>query len=123
MNPDSGQMKRHKINFAPSCHITACMTRILLLKTSVETEKFSFQGALIFDALARWSNDLLKETRPTGEVLPGSSSGPGCPVSCGAAVARHKTQNSFFKNSGFASGFFEGKPRGKTYKQKHLRRN
>jgi hypothetical protein len=89
------------------------MEEISLLKMGVVTEIVPFPGALIFKAPARWSKDPLQETRRAGEVFSHSQSGLAQAGCCGAKVAHRKMQNRFFKNSGFASGFFEGKPRGK----------
>jgi hypothetical protein len=100
---------------------TACRERVLLLNTNAETDEFPFHDGLTFYALARWSDDLL--TLPAGEVWPGSLSGPRRLAGGAERTTGRGLRNKFFKKSGFASGFFEGKPRGKTYKQKHLRKH
>jgi hypothetical protein len=99
---------------------TACRERVLLLNTNVETDE-TFHDGLTFYALARWSDDLL--TLPAGEVWPGSLSGPRRLAGGAEQTTGRGLRDKFFKKSGFASGFFEGKPRGKTYKQKHLRKH
>ena len=106
-------MKPYKNIFPSQNHFTACMARATLLETSDETEKFPLAGALILNALTRWSRDLQQDTQPTGEVLPGPSGGPGRTVSCGVSSRNHKMQIGQVNNLVFAPGFFEGKPRSK----------
>jgi len=113
MNPEKRQMKRPKIFFPRQMHFPACLARFSLLEMCVETVIFPFPGALIFKELAHRCKDLLQDTRFAGEVFLDTLAGPVRPVFSGAVVANHKMQNKLFKNSGFAPGFFEGKPRGK----------
>jgi hypothetical protein len=101
-------------NFIP------CVAWFLLLRRGIEFVRI--RSALIFDALARWSVDLLQVFLPTGGLSAGPVTSPGDAAHCGCVFVHHKTQAGIFWLSAFASGFFEGKPRGKTNKTKHLRK-
>ncbi|HZM02348.1 MAG TPA: hypothetical protein VFC44_04920 [Candidatus Saccharimonadales bacterium] len=95
-------MNSRAIHFLGQGHFPSCMAMGSLLKTNVETKKFSFPKVLILGSPASWGMDHLQETQPEGEVSP---------------VSPNRDKKSAVVSLGllkFASGFFEGKPRRNT---------